>query len=151
MTAVIQSVKKASVSVDGEVVGRCGEGLMILLGVAKDDTDKDAKVLAEKLSKLRIFKDDDGKMNRSLLDIGGSALVVSNFTLNADYKKGNRPSYFLGADPEEANQLYLRFSEYLRETGVPTENGVFGAEMECDILNFGPCTLVIDSKVLLGK
>ncbi len=151
MTAVIQSVKRASVKVSGKTVGHCGEGMMILLGVSEGDTEKDASALAEKLSKLRIYKDDDGKMNRSLLDIGGGALVVSNFTLNADYKKGNRPSYFGGASPEEAERLYLFFSDRLSECGIHVENGIFGAEMECEIINNGPCTLVIDSRVLLGK
>ncbi len=151
MIAVIQSVKRASVTVDGTLVGKCGEGMMILLGVEGADTERDARALAEKLSKLRIYKDDEGKMNRSLLDIGGEALVVSNFTLNADYKKGNRPSYFGGAEPKEAERLYLFFSEALRTCGIHVENGVFGAEMECEILNHGPCTLVIDSKVLTGR
>jgi D-tyrosyl-tRNA(Tyr) deacylase len=90
-------------------------------------------------------------MNLSVADVGGSALVVSNFTLNADYKKGNRPSYFLGAAPDEAERLYLYFSERMRRNGIHTENGVFGAEMECEIHNSGPCTLVIDSRVLTGK
>jgi D-tyrosyl-tRNA(Tyr) deacylase len=151
MTAVIQVVKKARVTVDGAVTGECGYGLMILLGVAGGDTEHDADVLADKLTKLRVFKDGDGKMNLSVADVGGSALVVSNFTLNADYKKGNRPSYFLGAAPDEAERLYLYFSERMRRNGIHTENGVFGAEMECEIHNSGPCTLVIDSRVLTGK
>ena len=151
MTAVIQVVKKASVRVDGAVTGECGYGLMILLGVAGGDTEHDAEVLADKLTKLRVFKDGDGKMNLSLSDVGGSALVVSNSTLNADYKKGNRPSYFLGAAPDEAERLYHYFSERMRHNGIHTENGIFGAEMECEIHNSGPCTLVIDSRVLTGK
>lgn len=151
MTAVIQVVKKASVAVEGKITGECGYGLMILLGVAGGDTERDAEVLADKITKLRIFKDGDGKMNLSLPDVGGSALVVSNFTLNADYKKGNRPSYFLGAPPEEAERLYLYFSDRMRHNGIHTENGIFGAEMDCEIHNFGPCTLVIDSRVLTGR
>lgn len=151
MTAVIQVVNGATVTVGGELVGACGKGLMILLGVAGDDCERDAEVLADKITKLRIFKDGDGKMNLSLTDVGGSALVVSNFTLNADYKKGNRPSYFLGAAPDEANRLYEHFSERMRKNGIHTENGVFGAEMECEIHNSGPCTLVIDSRVLTGR
>lgn len=151
MTAVIQVVNGATVTVGGELVGACGKGLMILLGVAGGDCERDAEVLADKITKLRIFKDGDGKMNLSLTDVGGSALVVSNFTLNADYKKGNRPSYFLGAAPDEANRLYEHFSERMRKNGIHTENGVFGAEMECEIHNSGPCTLVIDSRVLTGR
>ncbi len=151
MIAVIQTVTHASVEVDGKIVGSCGEGMMILLGVSEGDSEKDAEVLAEKLSKLRIYRDGEGKMNRSLLDIKGEALVVSNFTLNADYKKGNRPSYFGGAAPAEADRLYVYFSEYLKKLGIKTENGIFGAEMECEIHNSGPRTFVIDSKVLLGK
>lgn len=151
MTAVIQVVKRASVKVEGKLTGECGKGLMILLGVAGDDTDRDAEVLADKIAKLRIFKDAEGKMNLSVLDVGGGALVVSNFTLNADYKKGNRPSYFLGAAPDEADRLYRLFSDRMRGNGIHTENGIFGAEMECEIINNGPCTLVVDSKVLLGR
>lgn len=150
MIAVIQRVKESSVVVDGAVVGRCAQGIMILLGVAEGDCERDADVLAKKISKLRIFSDDAGKMNLSVLDIGGEALVVSNFTLNANYKKGNRPDYLASAKPDEADRLYQLFTSLLAECGVPTQTGIFGADMECRIVNDGPITLVLDSKVLLG-
>jgi len=149
MIAVVQRVSSASVKVDGNITGNCGKGLMILLGVEAIDNEKHADTLAAKLSKLRIFNDENGKMNLSVLDVSGSALVVSNFTLNADYKKGNRPNYLLGAEPERAKRLYEYFSESLRSCGLHVENGVFGAEMECNIVNDGPVTLVIDSKLLV--
>ena len=149
MIAVVQRVSSASVKVDGAVTGSCGKGLMILLGVEENDNEKHAQTLAVKLSKLRIFKDENDKMNLSVLDVGGAALVVSNFTLNADYKKGNRPNYLRSAEPGVANKLYEYFSECLRECGLHVENGVFGADMECTIINDGPVTLIIDSKELL--
>lgn len=149
MIAVVQRVSSASVVVDGKITGQCNEGLMILLGVEAEDNEKHAEVLASKLSKLRIFRDENDKMNLSVLDINGSALVVSNFTLNAEYKKGNRPNYLKGAEPSRANELYEFFSARLRECGVPVENGVFGAHMECNIVNDGPVTLIIDSKELV--
>ena len=151
MIAVVQRVSSAFVKVDGEITGKCGNGIMILLGVEGNDDEKHADALALKLSKLRIFKDDNDKMNLSVLDVGGSALVVSNFTLNADYKKGNRPNYLLGAEPNTANRLYEYFSDSLRKCGLHVENGVFGADMECSIVNDGPVTLVIDSKVLVKQ
>jgi len=155
MKAVLQRVKKSKVEIDNEVVGSCGEGLMILLGVSEGDTEEDSIVLAEKISKLRIFEDENGKMNRSVCDIGGSALVVSNFTLCADYRKGNRPDYFSAAKPEEADRLYMHFSEELRKRLQPTngtvENGRFGADMQVYIQNDGPVTIVMDSAVLLKK
>lgn len=150
MIAVIQRVKESSVIVDNKTVGRCAQGLMILLGVAEGDCDNDADVLAKKISKLRIFSDEAGKMNLSVLDIGGEALVVSNFTLNANYRKGNRPDYLASAKPEEADRLYQLFTRTLSECGIHTETGIFGADMECRIVNDGPITLVLDSKVLLG-
>ncbi len=149
MIAVIQRVSRASVKVEGRITGECENGLMILLGVEADDDENHASVLAVKLSKLRIFKDENDKMNLSLLDVGGSALVVSNFTLNADYKKGNRPNYLKGAAPEKADRLYIYFTECLRGCGIHVETGVFGAHMECSIVNDGPVTLIIDSKELV--
>jgi len=149
MIAVVQRVSSACVKVDGKITGECGKGLMILLGVEGGDDEKHAETLAVKLSKLRIFRDENDKMNLSVLDVGGSALVVSNFTLNADYKKGNRPNYLLGAEPERANRLYEHFSSALRDCGLHVENGVFGADMECTIVNEGPVTLIIDSKILV--
>ncbi|MBQ9112337.1 MAG: D-tyrosyl-tRNA(Tyr) deacylase [Clostridia bacterium] len=150
MIAVIQRVSEASVTVDGETVGRCGEGLCVLLGVAKGDTREDADALSHKILNLRIFTDDAGKMNRSVLDIGGGMLVVSNFTLLAAYKKGNRPDYMGAAAPDEAKALYEYFADSCR-LFIPVECGVFGADMKVDIANDGPVTIVMDSKVLLGK
>ena len=150
MIAVIQRVSGASVSVDGETVGKCGHGLCILLGVAEGDTREDADALARKILNLRIFEDGDGKMNRSLVDVSGEMLVISNFTLLASYKKGNRPDYMNAARPDAANELYEYFADNCR-CFVPVERGVFGADMKVDIHNDGPVTIVMDSKVLLGK
>lgn len=150
MIAVIQRVSSASVKVDGALVGKCGMGLCILLGVAKGDTMLDADALVRKILNLRIFEDDAGKMNRSLVDVGGEMLVISNFTLLAAYKKGNRPDYMGAAAPDEANELYEYFAENCAAF-VPTEKGIFGADMKVDIANDGPVTIVMDSRVLLGK
>ena len=148
MIAVIQRVKKASVSIDGQVNGSCNEGLMILLGVAKGDTDADAKLLATKISKLRIFCDENGKMNLSVKDIDGEALVVSQFTLLANYKKGNRPDYFAAAEPAIADPLYEYFVELMRCELKHVGTGIFGADMQVSILNDGPVTIVMDSNEL---
>ncbi len=150
MIAVIQRVSKASVRVDGQLVGQCGRGLCILLGVADGDGIADADALVKKILNLRIFEDSAGKMNLSLLDVGGEMLVISNFTLLAAYKKGNRPDYMGAAAPNEAKALYTYFADRCRET-VPTECGIFGADMKVDIANDGPVTIVMDSRVLLGK
>ncbi len=150
MIAVIQRVTSATVRVDGELVGSCGQGLCVLLGVAKGDTMEDADALARKILNLRIFEDEAGKMNRSLVDVGGEMLVVSNFTLLAAYKKGNRPDYMGAAAPDEANELYEYFADNC-QMFVPVGRGVFGADMKVDIANDGPVTIVMDSKVLLGK
>ncbi len=149
MIAVIQRVLRASVTVDEKVVGKCGHGLAILLGVAKEDDKTDADKLAAKISKLRIFRDENDKMNLSINDIGGSALVISQFTLLASYAKGNRPDYFNAAPPDEANALYEYFCEQL-EGLIPGEvgRGIFGADMLCNFENYGPVTIVMDSKVL---
>lgn len=150
MIAVIQRVSSAGVKVDGALVGKCGHGLCILLGVAKEDTAEDADALVRKILNLRIFEDDAGKMNRSLLDVGGEMLVISNFTLLAAYKKGNRPDYMGAAAPAEANKLYEYFADKCAEL-VPVQKGIFGADMKVDIANDGPVTIVMDSRVLLGK
>ncbi|MBE6577130.1 MAG: D-tyrosyl-tRNA(Tyr) deacylase [Ruminococcaceae bacterium] len=150
MIAVIQRVSSATVKVDGELVGSCGQGLCVLLGVAKGDTQADADALSRKILNLRIFEDDAGKMNRSVLDVGGGMLIVSNFTLLAAYKKGNRPDYMGAAAPDEANELYEYFAGLCAEH-VPVGRGVFGADMKVDIANDGPVTIVMDSAVLLGK
>lgn len=147
MIAVIQRVEKANVSIDGALHSEIGKGLLILLGVKQGDDERDAQLLAKKISNLRIFSDENGKMNLSVLDICGSVLVVSNFTLLANYKKGNRPDYMNGAKPDEANRLYERFCELINEF-VPTQKGVFGADMQIDLINDGPVTIVMDSEVL---
>ena len=150
MKAVLQRVSKADVKVDGKVVGECGEGLMILLGVADGDTEKDADALSAKIAKLRIFNDQNDKMNLSLLDIGGEALVISNFSLLANYRHGNRPDYMSAAAPAIADGLYEYFCAKLSEhIGKPVSKGVFGAEMKVELLNDGPITIVMDSKVLI--
>ena len=151
MIAVIQRVKLASVIADGVAAGSCGFGLYILLGVTKEDTEADALALAEKISKLRIFTDENDKMNLSALDVGAEALVVSNFTLNANYAHGNRPDYFASAAPEEANRLYEYFVELMRTKLLRVETGVFGADMLTSMTTDGPVTIVMDSKVLINK
>ncbi len=149
MKAVLQRVKRSEVKVDGEIVGACGNGLMILLGVAVGDTEQDAEALASKILKLRIFEDENGKMNKSILDIGGEALVVSQFTLLANYKSGNRPDYLNSEKPERANMLYEYFSSLLGQSLSHVGNGVFGADMELTIVNDGPVTIVMDSNDLI--
>ena len=148
MIAVIQRVQNSSVSIDGKINGECAHGLMILLGVAKGDTEEDARLLATKISKLRIFCDDNGKMNLSIKDVDGEVLVVSQFTLLANYKKGNRPDYFGAADPSVAIPLYEYFVELMRSEVKHVGTGVFGADMQVSILNDGPVTIVMDSNQL---
>ena len=147
MIAVIQRVSHAGVSVDGNTVGSVNKGLLILLGVKNGDCERDAELLADKIAKLRIFSDENGKMNLSCIDIGGSALVISNFTLLANYKKGNRPDYMNGAKPDVANTLYEYFCHRL-SSSVPVSKGIFGADMKVELLNDGPVTIVMDSEVL---
>lgn len=152
MRAVVQRVSGASVAVSGETVGKCGRGFLILLGVAKGDTEADADVLAAKLSKLRVFEDGNGKMNLSLSDIGGELLIISNFTLYADCRHGNRPDFLMAEAPAEANRLYEYFTDRMKTlSDCPTETGVFGADMKVSIENDGPVTLVIDSPELMKK
>ena len=151
MKAVLQRVKCAKVEVDGKVVGECGNGLMILLGVAKEDTEEDAKLLAEKIVKHRIFRDENGKMNLSVKDIDGEILVVSQFTLLAEYRHGNRPDFFASAAPDEANRLYEYFCSLIDAQINHVGRGVFGADMEITMVNDGPVTIVMDSNVLLKK
>ena len=151
MIAVIQRVKNSSVSIDGVVRGECGHGLMILLGVSKDDIKLDAELLATKIAKLRIFCDENGKMNLSVKDIDGEVLVVSNFTLLANYAKGNRPDYMNAAAPDEANALYEYFADLMEKEVKHVGRGVFGGDMEVSILNDGPVTIVMDSKVLTAR
>jgi D-tyrosyl-tRNA(Tyr) deacylase len=148
MIAVIQRVKHSNVHIDGILNGECQHGLMILLGVAKGDTEEDARLLATKISKLRIFCDDNGKMNLSVKDIDGEVLVVSQFTLLANYKKGNRPDYFGAAEPSIAIPLYEYFVELMKNEVKHVGTGVFGADMQVSILNDGPVTIVMDSNQL---
>jgi D-tyrosyl-tRNA(Tyr) deacylase len=148
MKVVIQRVKKASVIADGIHSGACGQGLLLLLGVAKGDEALDADLLADKIAKLRIFSDENGKMNRSVLDIGGEVLVVSNFTLLANYAHGNRPDYFDGASPDVANALYEHFVSVLKEKIPHVETGVFGADMQIDAVCDGPVTIWMESEKL---
>jgi len=146
MRVVIQRVSRASVSVEGTVVGAIGPGLMVLVGVAEGDTPADSRYLAEKTVHLRIFEDEAGKMNRSLLDTGGALLAVSQFTLLADCSRGRRPSFIHAAPPELANPLYLDFVAAAKDLGVPVEAGRFQAFMEVALVNDGPVTIVIDSR-----
>jgi D-tyrosyl-tRNA(Tyr) deacylase len=146
LRAVIQRVKRASVTVDSHVAGEIQTGMLILLGVGRDDTSESALYLAEKIAHLRIFADDAGKMNHSLLEIGGSALVVSQFTLYGDTRGGRRPSYIEAAPPEVANRLYEEFVQCLRSLGVPIKTGVFQAHMEVELVNDGPVTILVDSE-----
>jgi D-aminoacyl-tRNA deacylase len=146
MRAVCQRVSRARVTVDGTVTGDIGRGLVVLLGVARDDTDEDAARLAAKVARLRVFEDDVGKFARSLLDVAGGALVVSQFTLIADSKrqKGSRPDFSKAARPEIAEPLYKRFCEGLAALDVPVETGVFGARMQVELVNDGPVTIILD-------
>ena len=144
MRAVCQRVSQARVSVDGAVVGEIERGLVVLLGVARDDTPDDADRLAAKVARLRIFEDEQGKFARSVLDVGGATLVVSQFTLIADTRKGNRPSFTDAAPPEHAEPLYERFAGELEASGVPVARGEFGARMAVELVNDGPVTIVLE-------
>ncbi len=146
MKAVIQRVSRASVTVDGELVSKISKGYLILLGVMDDDTEFDAEVLAKKTSTLRVFEDGEGKMNLDIQNVDGEILAVSQFTLCADVKKGNRPSFIRSAHPDRANDLYEYFCKKLLENGVRNvEKGIFGADMKVDLLNDGPVTILYDS------
>ncbi|MBL8176469.1 MAG: D-tyrosyl-tRNA(Tyr) deacylase [Bryobacterales bacterium] len=145
MKAVIQRVSRASVTVDGAVTGAIGRGFLVLLGVGKADTPQSAGYLADKITALRVFPDGSGKMNLSLLDIGGAILVVSQFTLYGDCRKGRRPSFDAAAPPELARELYEYFVSRLRLMNIPVETGVFQAHMDVELLNDGPVTLIIES------
>jgi D-tyrosyl-tRNA(Tyr) deacylase len=142
--AVVQRVSRAAVRVDGEVVGACGRGLLVLLGVGHDDTEATAERLAGKVARLRVFANDEGRFDRSLVDVGGEALVVSQFTLLGDTWRGNRPSFTDAAAPEKAAPLIGRFREELERLGVTTAGGRFGARMEVELVNDGPVTIVLD-------
>jgi D-aminoacyl-tRNA deacylase len=144
MRAVCQRVSQARVTVDGAMVGEIGTGLVVLLGIERGDEDAEAARLAGKVARLRIFADSAGKFARSVLDVGGAALVVSQFTLIADTRKGNRPGFALAAPPEEAEPLYERFCTALAAAGVPVARGVFGARMAVTLVNDGPVTIILD-------
>ena len=146
MRAVIQRVSQAKVVVDDNTVGQIGKGFMILLGVHEQDTQTDVDYLVGKISKLRVFEDDQQKMNRSIIDVGGEILSISQFTLFADTKKGNRPSFVQAAKPDVAIPLYEAFNEGLRQVGIPVETGIFGADMKCHLVNDGPVTIIIASQ-----
>jgi D-tyrosyl-tRNA(Tyr) deacylase len=145
MRVVVQRSKEAQVTVNGNIIGRIDRGLMVLVGVAHGDTEQDARFLAEKVAGLRIFEDESGKMNLSVLDIGGAVLSVSQFTLYGDCRKGKRPNFMGAARPEHAQPLYERFNELLREQGLMVETGAFGEMMDVSFTNWGPVTLIIDS------
>jgi D-tyrosyl-tRNA(Tyr) deacylase len=145
MRAVVQRVKKCSVKTDNEIIGRIDKGLLVMLGVAKGDSSSDADYLANKIVNLRIFEDDDAKMNRSLLSTGGRMLVVSQFTLLGDCRKGRRPSFTAAAEPQKALELYDHFVHQVRQLGIPVETGRFQALMEVVLINDGPVTLVLES------
>ena len=152
MKAVIQRVSKASVTVDGELISKIDKGYLILLGVMDDDTEYDAEVLAKKTSTLRVFEDEEGKMNLDIQNVDGEILAVSQFTLCADVKKGNRPSFIRSAHPDRANDLYEYFCQKLMENGVKdVKKGVFGADMKVDLLNDGPVTILYDSEIWRKK
>ena len=148
MRACVQRVSEASVSIDGSVVGRIGRGLVVLLGVAQEDNEDNARQMAKKLVDLRIFEDDEGKMNRSLADLGGGMLVVSQFTLLGDCRKGRRPSFVAAAPPDAAEQLYESFVSVVVSKGIEVATGRFRAHMDVALINDGPVTLLLDSEKL---
>ncbi len=145
MRAVVQRVRSGSVTVDEKITGQIGKGFVVLLGVGKEDTEKDADYIADKVTNLRVFEDENGKMNLSLADVDGEVLSVSQFTLFGDCRKGRRPGFTEAGDPETANRLYQYFNEKLRGNGVHVEEGIFQADMLVDIQNDGPVTLLLDS------
>ena len=146
MKIVVQRVSQASVKVGGEIVGEISQGLLLLVGIEENDEKEDAEWLSKKILDLRIFSDEEGKMNRSVKDIYGEILCVSQFTLIADYKKGNRPSFIKAAKPEKAVPLFEYFKGLIKSSGLKTESGIFGADMKVSLLNDGPVTIVMDSK-----
>ena len=146
MRAVVQRVSEARVRIDAEIVGEIEKGFLVLLGVAKNDTIEQARWLADKIVSLRVFNDDGGKMNRDLAEIGGSVLIVSQFTLYGDCSKGRRPSFIDAAPPDTAIPLYEAFINAIKAHGIPTQTGRFGAMMQVELINDGPMTLIIDTK-----
>lgn len=149
MRVVIQRVSEASVKVDNQIVGEIGKGLMLLIGVDENDETADADWLVKKILDVRVFSDEEGKMNHSVKDINGEILCISQFTLISDYKKGNRPSYIKAAKPDKAIPLFEYFKDEIKKSGLKTESGIFGADMKVSLINDGPVTLVFDSKTKL--
>ena len=149
MRAVLTRVNSASVTIDGEVVGKIGKGFLILLGVGPEDTEKECRYLAEKALGLRVFEDENGKMNLGLDSVNGEVLVVSQFTLYGNVRKGRRPSFAEAADPELGNRLYEKFLSYCEELGYPPQHGRFGADMQVESVNDGPVTLILDTVQLM--
>jgi len=146
MKAVIQRVSRASVDVNDETIGKIGKGFLVLLGVANEDTDEDMDYLVKKITQMRIFEDEAGKMNLSLKDVGGELLIISQFTLFASTKKGNRPSFTEAGAPDFSKEMYLKFIKACRDCGIHTEEGEFGAHMVVSLINDGPVTITMDSK-----
>jgi len=146
MRAVVQRVSRGEVRVDGRATGAVGRGFVVLLGVAREDTEEDARAMADKVAALRVFEDTAGKMNLALAEVGGGVLVVSQFTLLGDARKGNRPSFTDAAPPDAANALYERFCALLREKGLTVATGVFRAHMDVELVNDGPVTILLDSR-----
>ena len=146
MRVVLQRVAHASVTVDGEIIGKIQRGFLLLVGVTHDDAMEDMEYLVRKIVQMRIFEDEEGKLNRSIQDIGGEILSVSQFTLYADTKKGNRPSFSKAAPGDVAIEMFEQFNGLLRDTGIPVETGQFGADMKVELLNDGPVTILLDSK-----
>lgn len=151
MRLVIQRVSHASVTVDGEITGKIGRGFLVLLGAGSDDTEEIAEKMADKMLRLRIFADENDKTNLSVTDVKGELLIVSQFTLYADCRKGNRPSFIKAGDPAKANALYEHFKEYCKKTIPVVESGIFGADMKVELCNDGPFTIVLDSDEIIKK
>ncbi|MDI9495824.1 MAG: D-aminoacyl-tRNA deacylase [Bacillota bacterium] len=148
MRAVVQRVSRARVKVEEKIIGKIDRGILLLLGVEESDEEKDLEYMCDKIPNLRIFEDEEGKMNKSLLDVGGSLLVISQFTLLGDARKGRRPSFTQAARPEKAIPMYERFIDSMKEKNITTEAGEFGAHMEVELINDGPVTILLDSKRL---
>lgn len=148
MRAVVQRVSRARVKVEEKIIGKIDRGILLLLGVEESDEEKDLEYMCDKIPNLRIFEDEEGKMNKSLLDVGGSLLVISQFTLLGDARKGRRPSFTQAARPEKAIPMYERFIDSMKEKNITTEAGEFGAHMEVELINEGPVTILLDSKRL---
>ena len=151
MRLVIQRVSHASVTVDGKITGKIGKGFLVLLGAGSEDTEEIAEKMADKMLRLRIFADENDKTNLSVTDVKGELLIVSQFTLYADCRKGNRPSFIKAGDPAKANELYEHFKEYCKKTIPVVESGIFGADMKVELCNDGPFTIVLDSDEIIKK